>query len=369
MNKVLKIFGLILSVIILAAASAALYEFFKNDQESVDRERPAMMTDGPKNIPAEKLPAGCVSNPSPAFTHAFTDLAKIEALGILGGVVGGSPGRSYATIKKGEKVPVYNPTDAVLETIVWADRGSGQSEYGFYFRASCEVTYLLDHVEEIADGIKNLRPKEPAKSTATQFGSQPNVSIKAGELLGYTDGTPQARTFDFLLYNKAKPAFHVNPARWDWEQTVYADCPYDYYGEDLKKQHYALLGSPAGEGKILKAKNCGSPSQDVAGTLSGGWFQGDSTTEKGKWVVFGQQFSQVEMAIRENGANKTFALKEFSPKITPDKITPGQGACFQGYENNWAYAKLISDTKLSLATGAGQCPAAFPEAQAEIWER
>lgn len=357
MKKVTIIF--IVGIILLITAVVFMGKIFRGwEGKSV----------GFGNSISEKFSANCVSNPNPIFTHAFTDLSKIEALGVLGGVVGGSPGRSYVTIKKGEKVPVYNPADAVLETIVWADRGSGQSEYGFYFRASCEVIYLLDHVEEIADGIKNLRPEKPGPSTATQFGSQPHVRLKAGELLGYTDGTPQARTFDFLLINKSKPAFHINPARWKWEQAVYADCPYDYYEENLRKQHYALLGTGI-EGELMKAENCGSPSQDVAGTASGGWFQSDSTTEKGKWLLLGRQFNWTEMSLRENGSNINFSLKEFNPKITPDKIIAGQAACFQGYENDWAYVKLISDNKLALARGNGQCPAAFPEAQAEIWER
>lgn len=364
----------IVGIILLITTVFFAGKVFRND--SGENNNPAREMSGGegKNIESgnnknEKFNSNCVSNPNPRLTAPFTDLSKIEALGILGSATGGSPGRSYVSIKKGEKVPVYNPADAVLETIVWADRGSGQSEYGFYFRASCEVTYLLDHVEEIAEGIKNLQPEKPAPSTATQFGSQPNILIKAGELLGYTDGTPQARTFDFLLMNKSKPAFHINPARWKWEQAVYADCPYDYYEENLKKQHYALLGTAMEDGKLIKAENCGNPSQDAAGTVSGGWFQGGSTTEKGKWMIIGRQFNWMEMSIRENGANKMFALKEFDPKITPDKVAVGQSACFQGYENNWAYAKLISDSKLALATGSGQCPAAFPESQAEIWER
>ncbi len=322
-----------------------------------------------KNVMQNDMKESCVSNPQPVFTHDFTDLSKIEALGILGGAVGGSPGRSYVTVKKGEKVPVYNPMDAVLETIVWADRGSGQPEYGFYFRASCEVIYLLDHVEEISDDLKDLRPEKPASSTATQFGSQPNVLLKAGQLLGYTDGTPQARTFDFLLINKNKPTFHINPARWKWEQAVYADCPYEYYEESMKKQYFDLLGIPIEGGKLLKATDCGSPSADVVGTLSGGWFQGESTTEKGKRVMFEQQFNSMEMSIREAGSIRNFSLKQFDPLITPNKVTPGMTVCFQGYENNWVYINLISDTTLNLTTGTGQCPSSFPSSQAEIWIR
>ncbi len=369
MNK--KITVALAGVIIIITAITLSVLFRSGGKKEVSQENRELRTDYSQveeNKP-DNPQANCVSDLQPRFTASFTDLSKIESLGILGSVVGGSPGRSYVTIKKGEKVPVYNPADAVLETIVWADRGGGQAEFGFYFQASCEVTYLLDHIEEIADGLKSLAPKEPARSTATQFGSQPKVFVKAGKLLGYTDGTPQARTFDFLLMNKAKPTLYVNPARWKWEQAVYGDCPYDYYEENLKKQHYALLGTSVGDGKVLKAENCGSPSQDVAGTAAGGWFQGDGTTEKGKRVLIGRQFNWLELSIRESGSNKVFSLKEFDPKITPEKITSGHSACFQGYENNWAYVKIISDSQLSLATGTGQCPAVFPESQAEMWER
>ena len=291
MHKYWKIFGLVSVVVVLAVVFVALYEFFRAEQTPDQPNLPMAVSNNQKNtVPAEKPETDCASNVQSVFTHPFADLRKIRALGTLGGATGGSPGRSYVSIKKGEKVPVYNPADAILETIVWADRGGGHPEYGFYFQASCEVTFLLDHVDEIADGIRDLAPRKPASSTQTQLGSQSHMRLKAGELLGYTDGTAQAQTFDFLLINQAKPAYHINPARWTWAQAIYADCPYDYFTEDLKRQHYALLGNPT-ESSLMPSEKCGSPSQDIAGTLSGGWFQGDSTTEKGKWVMFGQQFN------------------------------------------------------------------------------
>lgn len=311
----------------------------------------------------------CKSDPNPVFSHPFTDLSKIGSLGVLGGAVGGSPGRSYVVVKNGEQAPLYNPGDAVLETIIYAPRGGGSSppEYGLLFRASCEVTYFFDHIDSLSEDILEYAPKEPAFSTALEKGVQPHVFIKAGTPLGLSDGTSLAHTFDFLLLNTVKPASHINPRRWTWEQAVYADCPYDYFDDRLKKEHYALLGLRSGA-VFTRAQSCGSPSQDVSGTLSGGWFQEDGSTE-GEWVMFGQQFNWMEMGMKGGSSGKPFTLKEYDPSITPDQMTPGQSACFQGYANNWAYVRLLSENELALATGEGRCPSGFPESMAKKWFR
>lgn len=305
----------------------------------------------------------------PRFTAAVTELDKIDAFGPLGGVSGGSPGRSYIGIKKGNEVAVYNPGEAILETIVYARRGGGGTpgEYGLYFRAGCDITYLLDHIDRVTDEIKALAPQEPAQSSATQYGTQPNKTIKAGVLLGYSDGTPLAHTFDFLVEDKSKKAYHINEKRWDWSQTVYSVCPYDLYPADLKAKFYALLGTPSDSG-LIKAGSCGGPSQDVDDTASGGWFQGDSTTTKGQWLAIGKELNTADLAIRDSG-NIGFTLKDYAPKILPDKLTPGNQVCYSGYSNNWAYLNLLSKTQLSLATGTGKCPSSFPSSQAEVWER
>lgn len=312
---------------------------------------------------------GSCDGSKPLFTEPFTELDKVDALGALGGVVGGSPGRSYIGVKKGMEVAVYNPGEAVLETVVYARRG-GQGtagEYGLYFRFDCGITYLLDHIQSVSDEIRALSPKEPADSSRTDLGTRPNKTIKAGQLIGHTKGTSLAGTFDFLVEDSTKKAFHINEKRWDWAQAVDSVCPYDLYTEELKAKHYALIGEMSGT-SFMKAESCGGPSQDVAGTASGGWFQGDSTAAKGKWLAIGKQFDRVELGIRSSG-DFTFSLKDYSPKTMPDKITPGNKVCYQGYSNNWAYINLVSETQLSLATGSGKCPSAFPDSQAERWDR
>lgn len=318
----------------------------------------------------ERMNDGCVSNPDPIFTHYFTDLSKVDAIGILGGYGGASPGRSYVVVKKGNEVPVYAPTDATLETVIYAPRGPGsQPEYGFYFRASCEVTFLLDHIDRISDELENMAPQKPAESSRTELGSQPNVIIKAGTLLGYSNGTPLARTFDFLVMNKARPASHINQSRWQWEQALYGVCPYDYYRQALKEEHYAKLGT-ANEIEFIPEKICGSPSQDRSGTGRGGWFKNDSTDLKGEFLGIGQNSNLIQLVIRRDG-NIVYRLDDYDvseSKKKPDELKTGESTCYAG-NNSWVWIKLEREDTLFFAKGQGVCPGAFPATQAEIWQR
>lgn len=307
----------------------------------------------------------------PEFTHPVTDLSKVDAIVKLGGVTCGSPARSYITIKEGE-VPVYAPGDMTLETIVYARRGGSETngEYGLYFSAGCNVTVLLDHLDKVSDELKTLAPQQPAESSRTELGTRPNKKIKAGTLVGYSDGTPQARTFDFLVMDRSKVVEHINPTRWEWDQSKYGVCPYDFYTPDLRESFLAKVGY-MNEGVFTAEDGCGIPSQDVTGTLSGGWFKGASTDTKGEFLGIGQNAVKVELAIRRDGSLGTFSLQDWTAgKKRPKDVKVGEEICYSDQGSNlWAWIKNIGDNEISFAKGSGKCPAAFPESQAEVWER
>lgn len=321
----------------------------------------------------EEDPKNCKSNPEPVFTHPFIDLTKIDALGPLGAISGGSTGRSYMDVKGSEKdgvmAPIFSPMDATLETIIWAPRGPDTPpEYGLYFRVSCEVTYLFDHLDELSDEIKKYAPKEPAKNTATEAGTKPNVVIKAGTPLAKSNGTVGGGTFDFLLMNDAKEAYRINPVRWTWYQTNYASCPYDYFTPELKSQYYAKIGILNYTG-FVKAKDCGSSSEDVAGTISGGWFKGSSTNSTGDYLGIGERPDSIDIVIRKDN-RITSSVRDWNSKIAPKTIIVGKNHCyFDSTQSKWAFVNLIEEKKLSIAFGTGSCPSVFPTSQAEIWER
>lgn len=314
----------------------------------------------------------CQSNPSPIFTTDFTDLEKISNFRPLGSNQAGSTGRGYMVVKDGMEAPIYSPADAILETIIYAPRGPDTpAEYGLYFKVSCEVTFLFDHIDKISDKIKEFAPKEPANSTRTELGTHPGVVIKKGELLGYSDGTPLAHTFDFLLMNKSKSAPRINQKRWTWEQALYSQCPYDYFTKELKDKYYAKIGDisrMSGVDSFIPVKDCGGPSHDTAGTASGGWFKGDSTDYKGDYLAVNKYLETVEVTLRKDG-NREVSVSDYSPKVWPQDIKAGNEVCYQDSNGNmWAYVKLISENQLTFAKGFGSCPASFPK-DFDTWER
>jgi len=313
----------------------------------------------------QQLGLTCKSNTKPIFTSAFTDFSKIRYFTPIGGVNVGSMSRSYIFVKTDESgnrmsAPIYAPTDATLFGIVYAYRGNkasgARAEYRLDIVVSCEVTFSFDHIAEISDRLKPFAPSTPANDTRGIGGL--SVPIKAGELLGYTGGG------DFLLFNYAKEVPHINPSRWTSEHNKYTDCPYDYFTEDLKKQYYAMFASAGGE----KSDNptCRSASRDVAGTLSGGWFQGDSTDGRGSRLYLASDYSRVDLVI-DKDALPRFVIRDEKPSVKPEGVKMGGNVCYSDGINH-AFLKLLTETQMAVGIGLGGCPSQLP-AEYETWVR
>lgn len=331
---------------------------------------------GPKKYNSESgygmPPKNCQKNPNPVFTANFTDIDKIVALNPLGLINAGSPGRAYVRVKtdseKIQKIPVYMPTDATLEGIVLARRNiddpNSPGEYRLEFRVSCEVTFFYDHINEVVEKIKAIEPDKVSNYTGDL--KRVSLSLKAGELIAYSYSSNFSGGFDFALFNKSKEVRHINPDRWEWEQTKYADCPYDYFADNLKEKYYTMFR--AADGMNLSVKGCGSSSNDIAGTPSGGWFDSkDSKDVKGKWLEIGNKNNKTEINIRQDGKS-FFSIRDYLTTPFPDKVSLGQSVCYSD-SNKWAFVRLDSGTQLSLVKGEGTCPGSFPGNNVEIWER
>jgi|SRR3989344_1396982 len=373
------------------------FSFIKKEEKKIDNEINNILTQTPvktetsktvtnltvkKELPSQKQytpQQSCTSNINPQFTSAFTDLSVINAINPIGGIGGGSPGRSYIGVLEGKQAPIYAPANGILRTIIYVDRGEGYGEYGIFLKISCEVEILFDHIDKISDRLMKYAPKDSTQSSATQGNNEINISIQAGELLGYTDGTSLAHTFDFLVTNYGKKNKYINPKRWEWEQALYGTCPYDYFVPTLKSLYYEKLGKPSMSG-FIKSDTCGNPSHDIAGTASGGWFKGDSTDKRGDYMAIAKQYNEVQIATRKDGLafpsqqdvvqgkNSYFNLTDSAPKKYPSEIKLGESVCYES-NNKWAFIKLLSNTELSFASGSGMCPSDFPSSQAETWSR
>lgn len=182
----------------------------------------------------------CVSNPKVQFTHDFTEVDKIKSVEPTI-ITSSSPRhRAWLNISSG-KVAVYAPVDSELVNGVYKN-ARGALDYDLHFQVSCEIWYLINHVTEPVDKIKNAFPKTPQTDTRTSSPFQEPIKVKAGELLGYTSGTPLAHNFDFGVFdlnhfNESLPS--DGGSKYGKEANFI--CPFDVLPENIKTAYYKKI--------------------------------------------------------------------------------------------------------------------------------
>ncbi len=252
-----------------------------------------------------------------------------------------------------------------LQGITYATRNYGQlgtrPEYRLDFQVTCEVFLTFDHIPTVQGWIASLGPSVPANNSRT--GVYVSVPVQAGELLGYTDGTRVAGSWDFMVLNYAKPAVYINESRWISDQYRYGDCPYDYFTGDLKVTYYSLLSASGTTTDPL----CGKASHDVPGTIAGGWFQGNSTTAQGSRLLVAKFLNYIEMVVVSQPSGPVFDIRDYRSTTDPATVAVGQSVCYTD-GTAYAYFDLISQLSVRVATGTGGCPAQYPDTY-EVWNR
>jgi len=208
----------------------------------------------------------CVSNPNPVFTHEITDFSKIKRL-LRWGLTpeGYLKNHTYVALKnKGysnnrviikKPVPVYAPIDSylILQSR-YRMQGLKDVQWRLMFQVSCEILYRFDHLDTPSDRIlKHLGNVivDEDQISAPNLNVKPPLKIKAGEIIAYTKGTPQAGAWDFGVVdinknNELPKRLKEYENRPTGRQYKYAACPYDYYSDKIKKKYM----------KKMKGKKC-----------------------------------------------------------------------------------------------------------------
>jgi hypothetical protein len=323
--------------------------------------------------------SGCTSDPAPSLTHVITDLTKIDFI-VPMIVPSGNwlKNRSYFRIKddpdapgQGFQVPVYAPVDAVLTGITrYVESVTNldgvlveQDQFDLEFRVSCEISFGFDHVARLVGEPELVQPLVAVRDTRDAQKSV-SVAVSAGDLIGHTRGTSGAHTWDFLMRNTGTDIRYANQERYeamgDLRKLRDAECPYDFYDEGLRSQYLALFGGWGGG--ATGAEAClGSP--DIAGTISGGWFNAafdpDGDLYVAGWgavVVLGAdgtvEINDGQRMIRTRGGAPTFA--------SPATVTTEHCYEHMNQPTTFAYLRLLSATAMDIATGDGACPAGWP---------
>ncbi len=317
----------------------------------------------------ETSQSGCESNPHPVFSSPFTDLSMIRFISPLGVISHSIIHHSYVWIgddPSGDayEVPIYAPVDSWLTRASYysqpmqGEDGGWQdvAQYFVWFDVSCEVNYKFAHVDRLVDELATVVPSDPADTSRTVEVSPP-VFVHAGDLIGYTRGTITANNWDFGVYNRSRTNQFASQARyeetWDLNILLYADCPYDYFEGELRRQIYSLL--PEGE--------CGSASGDVLSTIAGAWFESPEIDPMGHGSDLDVGQTQVpggEFVIVRTTQSELRVCPEQATYLPPAMVTAEHCYVDCWDPSRFVYLKLISEMELAVAFGTGDCPSEIP---------
>ena len=289
--------------------------------------------------------------PAPAvveFTSYITDLSKISYI-IQPGNSSGTviEPRSYLAINRTEStLEVFAPTAGELIGIgYYVARADGVPEYALYFKAGGTAYYFFAHLIDVIPEISAAGPASPQPTSAYVTPTVP-VSVTAGELIGHSEGTPQARTFDFGAYDTANKNAVANESRYSAEDRYLTGVnPYSYYSKDKRDAYLALTGNPAGT--IVPTTECRNPCRDVPGTAAGYWHldSGTDATYPSRMYVI----SEVDGSVYWGGVGGRDTDFKTASNIPSDPagFTTGDSYQYSG-SAGYLFIKLLSSTELGV---------------------
>lgn len=232
----------------LLAVAASLFVFLVVIPGFRPRGLPARpMISRPDGDTGSPPSTSCLSNPRPVFTANITDLSKTKMIVPPGGVFKNMDGteviKTHSFLVADGRVPVYAPTDSKLFMGVKVVE-EGYEQYSLFFEVSCEVYYITDHIFEPVPKLAEPFSGPLAKDTSDMKPLSKLVSVKAGELIGYTDGDKGTIHWDFGVYNRQKKNHLVGDTGYELAgRDFIADCPYDYFIPELKAKYYSIFGN------------------------------------------------------------------------------------------------------------------------------
>ena len=339
--------------------------------------------DGP-DAPQDPGQGGCVSDPNPRLTHFYTDLDLIEFINPTI-VTSGNwlKNRQYHKVvtdanNEAPEVPVYAPADATAVGIThylglmhpWVGEPFELSQFDIRFEVSCEVSFWFDHLSRLVEPFASLAPAEGVRDT--RDAQVPiRVEVQAGDLIGYSSGTEPAHVWDFILINTSKTNRFANQQRYeqtgDLQHLLHGDCPYDYYDQSMRAEYVARFGWWQGRADGFYCDD----EVDVVGTVAGGWFLTPFDLgvpyASADWGVVAKLAADGYVDV--NGPSASVRAGPEDPTFADPKLVTVEH-CFQHYvePTHYAYLKILSDTQLAAAFGAGSCPSVLP-AQHQIYHR
>lgn len=240
-----------LGIVVSACSGGSSNEGSPEPTEMASAPNAPASTEPPKEFPFNgDCPYGSLSVDPPldsadgAFTASPFDLDTVRMF-INGSEGNGTDARfSYVLIRdEGTAIPVYAPAPLLLVKMRYKDgfeaqRTREEGDWDFTFLVSCDVQVRVNHINQPGEKLLAAYGYGTEPGTYWENGEQidneakmipaTEVRFEAGELLGYTQGTPSAN-FDYVI--------GVN------ENSV---CPWEVFEEPVRTSLLAKLGPPPG---------------------------------------------------------------------------------------------------------------------------
>ena len=321
------------------------------------------------------------------FTAQIFDPAQISHITPLGEVNGGYVEWQAVNgimiwnkpeVVAGDKmINVYAPVAMTLEAYSYHSdpRSPGTADWALVFRINKDATLKFNHITKAVDRIVAVTTSTP-KDRSNEEPPKSKISFETGELIAQTSGTKLAKNWNIYMTDKSITNKFVNQSRYEkssiGNRFINGVCPFNYYSEAIKASYIALMGAT----KAGQSPDCGNPSKDVAGSLSGGWFF-DKDTSNTSEQIDGNFVSP--LAVYRDSANRVIidqiANSQFRIEGGTDPATVKSEQCYKLATSNnqpagYAYFKLISPSEMQLAYGAsGSCPAVMPTSGSKTYYR
>lgn len=241
--------ALIICAVVLVAVGLAGYSVYSKQKNKIS-------SDNSHSANPSKLvgpDSSCIGGKPGIFTADVTDIQSVNLIQTPIRLVGGSNIKTHSYIEVSSRSPVYAPMDATLTGGANYYEKMGPNpvakvQYLLSFNDGCDVSFWLDHLVDVPDKVKAAFPAEARNDT--QGVQVKKLSIKAGELIGYSNQSGGAR-FDFGVIDlkapetslTTNPKYKDNPLVKTSEKYRHAVCPYNFYGAD-KLEKYKSLYDP-----------------------------------------------------------------------------------------------------------------------------
>lgn len=246
------LFFVLITLLVITGIGYRVYSKNKNTEAATQtQDYNSESVKSPSN--ASKL--HCKSADTKPFSRDVTDFGAISLIETPIRVVGDNNIKTHSYVEVTKRSPVYAPMDATLngganyyETM--GPQPVTKVQYILSFDVGCDVNFWLDHLVDVPDKIKNAFPVEARNDT--QAVKVKSVSVKAGELVGYSNQEGRAR-FDFGAVNlkgpetilTTDPRFKDNPIVKTSDKYRFATCPYNLYSAQMQEKYRSLYSPEA----------------------------------------------------------------------------------------------------------------------------